>query len=232
MMPCRNLGPAANGLLVAALLFFAAIQAAAAADTYDLLFRTGTLDGLPRETLLTYERQVSARANEQIADRETGTVRLDFAPEDMAVLTFLQGDRHRTIGSFPAKVGNPLILYFVESIVRDMATTAGGSPFYIRNRIKASLEQDNPVLEETLETDGGSIKVTTVTLQPFRNDPNKDRMKGFGDLELTVRMSEQIPGWYYQLQAEAPVSPETDGDAAQTPVYASSIRFRSKEMTE
>lgn len=125
MMPCRKLGPAANGLLVAALLFFAALQAAAAADTYDLLFRTGTLDGLSRETPLTYERRVSARANEQIADRETGTVRLDFAPEDMAVLTFRQGERHRTIGSFPAKVGNPLILYFVESIVRDMATTAG-----------------------------------------------------------------------------------------------------------
>lgn len=228
----RIFGAAAAGFLAAFLFVLVVAQTVSAAETYDLLFRTGTLDGISRETALTYERKVSARANEEIASRESGTVRLAFVPDDMAELTFRQGDRHRTIGSFPANVGNPMILYFVESIVRDMAATSGGSPFYIRNRIKAALERKNPVREETLETEDGSLETTTVTLQPFADDPNRDQMMGFGDLVLTVTMSDQVPGWYYELRADT-VSPEqSSADADEVPVYANFIRFQAAEVEE
>lgn len=228
----RISGPAVAGFLAACLLFLAMAQTASAAETYDLLFRTGTLDGISRETALTYERKVSARANEEVAARENGTVRLVFVPDNMAELTFRQGDRHRTIGAFPANVGNPMILYFVESIVRDMAATSGGSPFYIRNRIKAALEQKNPVREETIETGNGSLEATIVTLRPFADDPNRDRMTGFGDLVLTVTMSDQVPGWYYELRADTIPPEEASGDTDEAPVYANFIRFQEAKVEE
>ncbi|TYC53902.1 hypothetical protein FMN50_14175 [Rhodobacterales bacterium] len=230
MIACRIFPPSLTRFMAACLIVVCAMQSALAAETYDLLFRTGTLDGIPKETVLIYDRSVSA--SEEIAARESGTVRLSFAPDNMAVLTFLQGDRHRTIGSFPANVGNPMILYFVETVVRDMAALTGGSPFYIRNRIKAALERQNSVREDIVATSDGPQEGTSVTLHPFAEDANRDKMMGFGALALSVRMSDDIPGWYYELRAEAGETMTPEDREGTAPLYASAIRFRSLEVEE
>ena len=36
-------------------------------------------------------------------------------------------------------VEHPILLFFLENVVRSMATQTGGSPYYIRNRIRDSL---------------------------------------------------------------------------------------------
>jgi hypothetical protein len=51
--------------------------------------------------------------------------------------------------------------------------------------------------------DGRVIKTQTIRLYPFEGDKNQDRMKGFGDLELRVTMSDEVPGWYLSFVAEA-----------------------------
>ena len=232
MIASRILPPSLTRFMAACLIVVCAMQSALAAETYDLLFRTGTLDGIPKETVLIYDRSVSATASEEIAARESGTVRLSFAPDNMAILTFLQGVRHRTIGSFPANVGNPMILYFVESVVRDMAALTGGSPFYIRNRIKAALERQIPVREDIVATSDGPQEGTSVTLHPFAEDPNRGKMMGFEALALSVRMSDDIPGWYYELRAETGGAMTTEDRDGTAPLYESAIRFRSVEVVE
>ena len=42
----------------------------------------------------------------------------------------------RKIGPFPISGGDPSLTFFLESVARDMAALTGGSPFYIRNRLK------------------------------------------------------------------------------------------------
>lgn len=199
-------------LAFAALVTLSAAAALAATDDapYDLLFKNGTLDDIDRDTTLVYDRTVTNALAPDAATRDTGRIELTFEDSDVeaALLTFRQDGKHRVLGEFPASVGNPMILYFVETVVRDMAESAGGSPFYIRNRVKESL-----VAPAEVETGGG---VSTVTLRPFEGDPNADRMQGFDDLALTVTMSEDTPGWYSELKAEVPGE---DG----TPVYASTI---------
>ena len=64
----------------------------------------------------------------------------------------------------------------------------------------------------------------TVTLRPFLDDPNRDRMMGFGDLELRVTMSDAVPGWYLSLVAEAPGAQGTEEG------YVSALRF--EQVTE
>ncbi|EFO30288.1 conserved hypothetical protein [Roseibium sp. TrichSKD4] len=192
-----------------------------AAEAYDLLFKTGTLDNLPRSQQLTYDRQVALPSNQELADHSTGTVRLSFGEDDMADLRFEQGEKYRKIGAFPATVGNPMIMYFVETVIRDMAGTAGGSPFYIRNRVKASLIEKTPINDTEITVDNEMVPAKTVTLYPFKNDPNRERMKGFEDLALTVTMSEAVPGWYYALEADTGNS-----------VYTSSIVLSENGGTE
>ncbi|WP_417689349.1 hypothetical protein [Roseibium sp.] len=195
---------------------------ASAEEVYDLLFKTGTLDKLSRVSVLKYERDVAFQNDAELGERSSGTVQLSFGPDDMAELKFLQGEKYRKIGQFPSTVGNPMIMYFVETVIRDMAGTAGGSPFYIRNRVKASLLEDVPVVETTVTYQGQELPARSVTLYPFKDDPNRARMRGFGDLALTITMSDKIPGWYYSLTAKT-------GDDDVKPVYLSSVTLDKLE---
>lgn len=185
------------------------------AEPYDLLFKEGTLDDVDRDATLTYSRDVENALKPEAAERDTGRITLTFEDGDdieEAILTFRQDEKFRVLGEFPASVGNPIILYFVETVVRDMAESAGGSPFYIRNRVKEAL-----VKPAEIETDND----TTVTMKPFEGDPNADQMRGFGDLTLVVTMSEDAPGWYTSLKAHVP--------GAEGAIYSSTMTLGDAE---
>lgn len=188
-------------------------------QTYDLLFRNGTLDSIDRDSELVYHRKVTNALNPDAGTRDTGDIALSFRDGDakLALLEFRQDGKHRALGTFPASVGNPMIMYFYETVVRDMAESAGGSPYYIRNRVKDALIQDSDVQLGEAIVDGQTVPTQTVRLYPFKGDPNQDRMQGFGDLELRVTMSEEVPGWYVSLVAEA----------AEGEVYSSELTFDS-----
>jgi hypothetical protein len=197
--------------------------------TYDLLFRDGTLDAVDRDDVLIYRREVTNTITPDAATRDTGEIALRIEQEpdmEMAQLEFRRDGKYRAMGSFPASVGNPMIMVFYESVVRDMAETAGGSKHYIRNRVKESLIQPTEVETGTTMIDGEEIATQTIRLTPFKGDPNADRMTGFGALELSVTMSEAVPGWYVSLDAEAP-SPDGSG-----PVYKSSMTFDRREQVQ
>lgn len=215
-------------LVLALLLAMPAIAQSADASAdgaapYDLLFREGTLDEIPRDSAVVYHRAVTNSLMPAAATRDSGDIALRFPPgeEAMAEITLTQGDKSRGLGRFPASVGNPMIMFFYETVIRDMAESAGGSPFYIRNRVKEALVQPAEVIAGEAEYQGQMVPTRTVSLYPFREDPNRDQMKGFGDLELQVVMSEAVPGWYLSLIATAP--------GAEAPVYRSAITFDGLE---
>ncbi|WP_425101096.1 hypothetical protein [Tropicibacter sp. S64] len=188
-------------------------------ETYDLLFRQGTLDGIDRDKALIYDRTVVNGLLPAAATRDSGEIALSFGDEDskLAQLEFRQDGKHRGLGQFPASVGNPMIMYFYETVIRDMAETAGGSPFYIRNRVKEALVQPSEVVEGEADVGGQVVPTRTIVMRPFEGDPNVHKMQGFGALEMTVVMSEAVPGWYVSLSAEA-------GD-----VYSSRMLFEAVE---
>lgn len=188
-------------------------------EAYDLLFRNGTLDDIDRSSELVYNRTVTNTLKPEAAQRDTGDIALTFQKDagEMVHLRFRQDGKHRAMGVFPANVGNPMIMVFYERTIRDMAEAAGGSPYYIRNRVKEALVQPAEMTESEESFNGETISVRTVRLFPFANDPNRDRMQGFGDMVLSVTVSEDVPGWYLRLVAEA------GPDAA--PVYRSEMLF-------
>ncbi|MFZ5963724.1 hypothetical protein ACOXXX_12280 [Thalassococcus sp. BH17M4-6] len=174
-------------------------------ETYDLLFKNGTLDDVPRDAVLVYDREVTNAIKPDTGPRDTGRVvlQVEEGSAPTAFLRFEQGDKYRNLGKFPASVGNPMIMYFVETVARDMGESAGGSLFYIRNRIKDALVTPTDAVPGEAQFDGRTIATTSVTLRPFEGDPNVDRMQGFGDMAMTVTMSDEVPGWYHSLSAKA-----------------------------
>lgn len=198
-----------------------------AEQAYGLLFQNGVLDTIARDKELVYQRTVTNQLRADTAERDTGDIALSFADDgtEMAHLEFRQNDKYRAMGVFPASVGNPMIMVFYESAVRDMAESAGGSPFYIRNRVKDALVQPAEIIEGEALLNGKTIPVKTILMRPFAEDPNRDRMQGFGDLVLSVTVSEEVPGWYLRLVAEA--VPEGGGVV----VYRSEIQFEGLQET-
>ena len=188
-------------LLVLALLSANPLHAV---EPYDLIFRTGTLSDVATDHELIYSRAVSVPGNPQMEQAGTGRIVLSFVPDDMAQLDFQQGDQHRVVGQFPATVGNPMIMYFFETVINDVAQNTGGSPYYIRNRIKEALRKPTEIKELDLQTDAQSITAKQIILRPLQGDSNNDRMQGYGNLTLTVTMSDEVPGWYTSLVAEVP----------------------------
>ncbi|MBK5933295.1 hypothetical protein [Rhodovulum imhoffii] len=197
-------------IIAVAVALGAAMGAALAAGaqetkSYDLLFRNGTLDTVGRDAALVYRREVTSPLVPGAETRDSGHVMLSFSADDMSMveLTLKQAGGDRVLGRFPASVGNPMIMYFYESVIRDMAEAAGGSPFYIRNRVKEALGSPAETQAGQAVLNGRVIPTTTISLRPFESDPNRDRMKGFDDLVLRVAMSDEVPGWYVSLIAEA-----------------------------
>ncbi|POF28324.1 hypothetical protein [Roseibium marinum] len=215
------------------LLVYLMTSAGHAADTYELLFKEGTLDSLPRTSFLDYRKSVTAPGNEMLETGNSGTVTLKFAQEGMADLYFDPGSKVRGVGSFPADVGNPLIMYFLETVIRDLAGSSGGSPFYIRNRIKAALLKQRPVRDLEISLDGRKLKARTIVLFPFKNDPASDKMRGVETLALTFTVSEDVPGWYYSLKAETTVDRGRRSERPDTlPAYSNSIVFLNQGEAE
>ena len=88
----------------------------------------------------------------------------------------------RKIGPFPVSGGDPSLTFFLETVARDMAALTGGSPFYIRNRLKEALFRGGEVAIQ----DGRRI----ASFRPFADDPRRDRMFGFDSLTLRFALDD------------------------------------------
>lgn len=194
------------------------VPPAAAAETYQLLFREGVLSGIGAGDTLSYIARRSGRSapapvpGQDIA-MPPAELRLDLTvePGSEVILTAVQGDTRQRAGTFPGSVGNPLIMFFLETVLRDMASQSAGSPFYIRNRIKDALLREADIRPLDLSFGGATVSAQEVTIRPFAKDTARERMSGFADLALVAVVSDAVPGWYYSLTATAPAAPGEAG---------------------
>jgi hypothetical protein len=197
----------------AALAWGGALQAGTA---FDLVFPSGTLDGLPEGTELHYDGEGMPEAT---SGEDWSELVVGLAPEDRAVVEGRMAGGEgppRVLGSFPAAVGNPIAMVFLEQVVNSIAEQTGGSPFYIRNRIRDALGGPGEIGPVMVAWRGEEVPATEIALLPFAEDAQRAELGAFADLEIRVLVSEAVPGWYVSIRAEAP-------GAASEPAYAASF---------
>lgn len=93
----------------------------------------------------------------------------------------------RRIGPFPISGGDPALTFFLETVARDMAALTGGSPFYIRNRLKEALFRGGEVTVQD-----GQAGQRIALFHPFADDPNRARMFGFDSLTLRFVLDDPV----------------------------------------
>lgn len=182
----------------------------AAGPLSDLIMAPGLLADAPEGVVLRYAH--NRRLPGQVAGADPagagrglalpravkdGEVILSAAPGadgPHLVLTLGEAGAQHEVAQFPAGGSNPMLLFFLENVVRIMVGQTGGSPYYIRNRIR----------DAVLASDTGDARdgLSVVILHPFEADPNRARMGDFAALTLTLGYDPARPGHLIELKAD------------------------------
>ncbi|WP_299359864.1 hypothetical protein [uncultured Paracoccus sp.] len=195
-----------RGLLLGLLLSVGS-GPAVAGPLSDLIMAPGLLADLPAGDALRYrhERTVPQPDGTALPGAGRGLpvpsavndAELKLAPDGagMLVLSSEEPGESQPMASFPAAGGNPVLLFFLENVVRNLAVATGGSPFYLRNRMLETL-----VAADLLAAAGGP---TEILIHPFAQDPNRARLGPFADLQIGLRLDPGDPARLLALSADA-----------------------------
>lgn len=189
-------------VIVALLLSLA--MPALADPVVDSLFAEAVLADQPAGQEIHYSHQRSGPEAPGFRPVTDGSLILVKPTEGAPRLTveMVTDGRSQSLPDFPVEGGNPVLLVFLESVSRSMADLTGGSPFYIRNRIKDALRDGGETESLALSRGDGSITAQALTLHPFKDDPNRTRMGEFADLALRFVVSDEVPGHILELSAD------------------------------
>jgi hypothetical protein len=197
------------GVIVALLLSLAV--PVLADPVVDSLFAEAVLEDHPAGQEIHYSHQRSGPEAPGFRPVTDGSLILVKPPEGALrlTLTIISDGRSQSVPDFPVEGGNPVVMVFLESVSRSMADLTGGSPFYIRNRIKDALREGGETESLALPRDDGVITAQALTLHPFKDDPNRARMGEFAGITLRFVVSDEVPGQILDLSANTQEYHET-----------------------
>lgn len=213
-----RLAPAALAALV---LFLAPSARAGAAG--DAVFVDHLFTDLSEGAVVAYRRDLGGAHPDKVRPVEDGRVILTAEAEDSSNrwdgpvlrMKLAEGSATRTVGSFPASGGNPVLIVFLESTVRNVAAETGGNPQYIRTRIREALQ----LRGEVVEAGDGTREAV---FRPFEADPHAAQLGDFTDLTLRFTLSDAVPGRFVSLSADTGVGSDA---------YVERVTYMPEEST-
>ncbi len=194
-----------KGLAIAGMLTLGAFSALAG-EAQDRLFALGVLKPLAtgEELVYGFERKGDFPPG-KLSVVSDGVARLDMRAgadgKREVVVALNDGARNETFDPFPADAGNPMFMVFMEQNVRAMAALTGGSPFYIRNRMREALGNQDSVTPVDATFDGQTVPARRVSFKPFTGDGNREKMGPFAQLEISFVMSDAVPGEFVSMES-------------------------------
>lgn len=197
-------------LLTAPLL--GATGALAAPTGTELFFGTPYLNRVQPGTSIAYDyKHMASEAKLGESFDEKLELNVTAPPEDaskrVAAVDIKRGERHTEAGPFPTMNGNPVSLVLLERDVKEMAQLTKGSPFYIRNRVRDNIAT-GAVEAATFDYAGKPVEGWKLTMVPFANDPNKDKLLELAGRRYEFLFSDAVPGGLYAIRV---VTPKADG---------------------
>jgi len=196
-------------LIVPLILSALLAQPLAAGGFSDTVFAPATLQGLLATDTLRYGH---ALRMPEVPKTDTRPLKAAVVLDEVFTLTRSQearlvlervtGDATSPITDFAVTSANPVLIYFLESTARNMTEITGGSPFYIRNRLRDALGKPDlgPAAPVTLS--GTTTTAHEIILRPFAEDKARDRMGAFAELTLRFVVAPDQPGSILALSAD------------------------------
>ena len=125
--------------------------------------------------------------------------------------------------------GNGVFVLYLEFDIREMDRLTGGDWAYFQRKIRWALAKGAVKKEIEFEYQGQSVKGYRNIIQPFANDPRKDRYSLYANKYYIFTMSEEIPGEIYQIRTIVPDGKKwQEGDEVLTEEVLTFVGFEEK----
>jgi hypothetical protein len=181
-------------VLIALTLPCALAAAPAAAEPLERLLATPAITPLSQDAPLVYRhRRVTGDGNQERA------IRLERHVARTSVVARLDGDDTRQLAEFRGTTGNPIALVFLDLVVSRISEATGGSPFYLRRRIREAARND----AGSRSAADGEPPTQEFVLRPFEGGEHARALGAYAGLELTFRLSDAAQGRFVVLRATA-----------------------------
>lgn len=170
-----------------------------------ILFETRQLDLIGKDQEVTY-RFEKRGSDERIVgkdyadDLRLGVAKVGGKGERDVVFKVFTGDQARDPQNWPELTVNPVFIWYLDRTVATLSSLAGGSPMYLKHKIREALGK---ATAEAVKADynGQSVDAYQVKISPFAEDANASKMQGFHNSSITIVVSNQVPGYFVNLQS-------------------------------
>lgn len=195
------------GGLAVSLALGASLAPARANDTSDfseaekLVFVEHQLANIKEPTSLHYTFVKSGSLEPGFDDKVVVNVMKVGATGSAVRADFLTGARKLELPQIENAQANPVILYFLEHDIREMARlTERKTGNYFRNRIRKSMVDEAQVRETTIAFEGRELPAREITLTPYETDPARVRYERYAKKRYTFVLAKGVPGGVYQMR--------------------------------
>ncbi len=172
----------------------------------DLLFEQQHFDGLNEGSKLTYRFQRTVSESKMLGkpfsdDISVSVTKVEDDEKRAVDLQIFSGDRARPLQELPHRKGNPVLVVFLERIIKNYGAMVGGKHQYLKNRIRVDMRENAKVVPEKIKYNGKTIDGYRVTMTPFIKDPNRHKMYGYEGSRFDVLVSDSVPGRIFEMTA-------------------------------
>jgi hypothetical protein len=173
----------------------------------DVIFNARHLDLVPKGTAIAYKFEHGVTDEKLLGKAFTDDIKLnvsDVTADGQRVLdvTVFTGDRQRPTQNYDGLTINPVFIWFLDKCVENLRIVAGGNQPYLKGRIRDSFVDKAKIEEVKLDFGGKSVSGYKISVEPFVDDPNKHKMQGFEKSKFTFVLSKDIPGYFYEFNAD------------------------------
>jgi hypothetical protein len=210
---------------LAIILFLGIAASASHADDYSAaqlaLFNTPHLANIDKPMTLHYAYAHHGTLEQPFDDVVDMTITAIAADGRKNVsFNYLSDKHHYDFPPIEGFRGNPIIMMFLEYDVMGLSQQTGGSSLYFRNRIRDAFGDRATTEATTVDFGGKQVPATRITLQPFLQDPLRQRFEKFAEKSYEFLLASEVPGGVYSLRVLTP------GAAPDKPLEENLLRFQ------
>ena len=119
-------------------------------------------------------------------------------------IEFFTGPNKRPYEDRDNQQGNSTFVFFLEFDVHEMQRLTEGDWRYFQRRIRWALAKGTDGKDVEIDYQGGKVAGVQYIIQPYKNDPKKDRYSLYANKYYIFTFSEEIPGEIYQVRTIVP----------------------------
>lgn len=175
-----------------------------------LLFMTPQMAGMKTPRKIAYDYASASAAGTKSDHVSLATLPAADGHCCAAHVDFLSGEQAITLPDLDDAQGNPILMYFLESEVRQLERATKGQAAHFRRRIRTALSDDAKVTDTTVRWNGKDVPAHVIHIAPFLTDPYRLRFQTEATTEYDFTLSDAVPGGLVRLAATVPAAKAGD----------------------